>query len=327
MFRKILKKINFLFYNVKTDILKLFIRKGAYHIAIVSSEKYANKLWDDIYLKRQFISNKVFCDIISWEKSIDLDKYDGLVIRSIWGFCDNLDNFNSWLVLIEKSDIKVFNDIELIRNNIDKKSQFMLMDKYNIEHVETVFLNNTEYIVEDVKKVLQKQFANYDRVVIKPSISESGYNTYLIGNDGFKNSIEVDSVYNAFLNCNSSLMLQPFIEGVLDGEISVICIKGQIVSAVKRYCSIFGNKSCAVNLEISELDENLVNACNKIISIPEYNNHIYMRIDFVNNNSKYQVIEIELIDPNLFISFIKDDINRKKLLNRFVSSILDEIKK
>lgn len=321
-----MQKFNFHFYKFKTDILKLFIRKNSYHIAIVSSDKYVNKLWDDIYLKRQFISNKVFCDIISWQ-NIDLDKYDALVIRSIWGFCDNLDKFNDWLTLVEKSGIKVFNNIELIRNNIDKKSQFMLMDKYNIEHVETVFLDNTEHIVEDVKRVLKEQFINYDKIVIKPSISESGYSTYLIGDGDFKNHIDVNNVYNVFLKCTSSLMLQPFIEGVLDGEVSVICLKGQIVSAVKRYCNVFGNKSCAVNLEVSELDESLVNVCNKVMSIPEYKSHVYMRIDFVKNNNIYQIIEVELIDPNLFFSFIKNSINREKALNYLVCTILDEIRK
>lgn len=111
------------------------------------------------------------------------------------------------------------------------------------------------------------------------------------------------------------------------GEVSVICLKRQIVSAVKRYCNVFGNKSCAVNLEILELDESLVNVCDKVMSISEYKNHVYMRIDFVKNDNKYQIIEVELIDPNLFFSFIENSISREKALNYLVCAILDEIRK
>lgn len=327
MLKKILIKLKFNLYKMKTNILRLSVKKSLYHVAIVSTDKYANKIWDDVYLKRRFICNGIYCDIISWQKNINLDKYDALIVRSIWGFCDNLTDFISWLDAVDKKKIKIFNNTELIKNNIDKKSQFMLMDKYNIEHVETIFLDNSMYIAKDISDILKGQYRNYDKVVIKPSISESGHGTYLIGNDNFKNSININDIYDTFSGCTSSLMLQPFIDGVLDGELSVICVKGKIISAVKRYCNVFGKKSYAIDIKVADLEKNVIDICEKVMSIPEYKNYMYMRIDFVKNNEKYQIIEIELIDPNLFFYFIEDNINRSKTIDCLVNAVFDEIRK
>ena len=180
-----IKSTKFRLFKIKNKVTVLLNKRNfTNNIAIISCNKFKNKVKEDLYLKHSLNKMNVNAEIVSWEdKSIDFKKYDALIIKSIWGYDNNLDEFNKWLNYIEKNNIKIFNSIEIIRNNFDKEKQFSILDKYNINHIETIFINKDD--TTEIEKMLKK----YNKIVIKPSISESGKNTYIINDLSIKNNI------------------------------------------------------------------------------------------------------------------------------------------
>ncbi len=316
-----IKMINFKLFKIKNKFTILFHQKKFVKlIGIVSCDNLKNKVKEDLYLKNSLNKMNIDAQIISWQdKNIDFKKYDALVIRTIWGYNNNLKEFNDWLDYIQKNNIKIFNNIEIIKDNFDKEKQFNILDKYNIKHVDTKFIDKND--VDEIQKMLEK----YGKIVIKPSISESGQNTYVINDSLVKNNININEISNKFENIKSKLMIQPFIEEVNNGEISLSYINGKLMNIVLRYCNIFSDKNYAENIDLKNIDKSLIDLSNTIVSINEYKDALYVRLDFVKVNNNYEIMEIELLDPTLFLTFIKNKKEMKEAFDYFAKSIISKI--
>ena len=59
----------------------------------------------------------------------------------------------------------------------------------------------------------------------------------------------------------------------------------------------------------------------KYFKIKEYENALYMRVDLVKINDNYKVMELELVEPQLFMGFRK---SRKQLIS-FAKKIREKI--
>lgn len=317
-------KIKKMLFNLKKFNNNLFckINKKRFNkrIAIVSCDKWKNKVKEDILLKIELNKKLIDADIISWQdKSIDYKKYDALIIRSIWGYQDYIKSFIEWLNNLNNSNIKVFNDTNIILSNLNKYEQFRILDENKIPHIETTFINKEN--LDDIKKIYDK----HKEIVIKPIISGSGNNTFIISNKIKKNNIEISEVKDKFdkvLNeVNNYIMVQPFIKEIDDGELSVVVIDGKISHAAIRYTNIFNNLNQIKIVDLKDLNDKVLIIVNKCIEIKEYKNSLYMRIDLVKINNDYKIMELELVEPQLFFEFKQN----KNKLKEFVEVIKNNL--
>lgn len=260
-------------------------------IGIVSNDKFINKIDEDLSLKRQLISDGMEAEIISWEdKNVDYKKFDAIIIRSVWGYYDKYESFIMWLDKIERSKINIFNDITIVKNNIRKDLQFNLLDKYNIPHIKTIFQKG------------HIDISNYNGDwIIKPIISESGNNTYKIKN------VDVNTFSEIINQPYNGVMIQPYIDKIIDGEYAIIFIGGINTHNMIRYPGIFTAKQKPC--EIAQVPPKVMKLANDVKNIPEYKDALYMRVDIVNKN-KPMIMEVELIDPDLLTRYID---NKKAL--------------
>ena len=317
-------KIKNILFNLKKFNNNLFckINKKRFNkrIAIVSCDKWKNKVKEDILLKIELNKKLIDVDIISWQdKSIDYKKYDALIIRSIWGYQDYIKSFIKWLNNLNNSNIKVFNDTNIILSNLNKYEQFRILDENKIPHIETTFINKEN--LDDIKKIYDK----HKDIVIKPIISGSGNNTFIISDKIKKNNIEISEVKDKFdkvLNeVNNYIMVQPFIKEIDDGELSVVVIDGKISHAAIRYTNIFNNLNQIKIVDLKDLNDKVLIIVNKCIEIKEYKNSLYMRIDLVKINNDYKIMELELVEPQLFFEFKQN----KNKLKGFVEVIKNNL--
>ena len=281
-------------------------------IAIVSCDKWKNKVKEDILLKIELNKKLIDVDIISWQdKSIDYSKYDALIIRSIWGYQDYIKSFIEWLNSLN-DNIKVFNNTNIILSNLNKYEQFKILDENKIPHIETTFINKDN--LDDIKKIYDK----HKDIVIKPIISGSGNNTFIISDKINKNNIEITKVKEKFdkvLNeVNNYIMVQPFIKEIDDGELSVVVIDAKISHAAIRYTNIFNNLNQIKVVDLKDLDDKVLKIVNKCIEIKEYKDSLYMRIDLVKINDDYKIMELELVEPQLFFEFKQNKKELKKIV-------------
>ena len=125
-------------------------------VAIVSNNKYQNRITEDLNLMLALENEEINSEILSWENpNNQYDKYDCLIIRSIWGYHDEYSKFKAWLHYLEKNNIVVFNRISMLYDNILKDRQFEISDKYGINHIRTIFQKQfiTNSIFIELKRI------------------------------------------------------------------------------------------------------------------------------------------------------------------------------
>lgn len=290
-------------------------------VAILSSKKWQNKVTDDILLKQELIKSNFNATIIAWDETNDYSKYDTVIIRSIWGYEEDIEKFEKFLDTLTKNNIIILNSISIMKNNYYKEKQFELLDKYDIPHIKTVFIpKNTKDIISLVKENIEGE------MIIKPSISASGKNTYLLNsNSKRKNIISLNDVNLKFeeINKTTSLMLQPFIKEIDDGEISLIYIDGKFSHAIKRFPSVF-NENKGITY-FADVPKNLLALGNRILEIKEYQGSLYERIDVVKKDNEYIVMELELVEPALFIKEVSNKRIQKEILAKLVLGIKEKL--
>ena len=112
-------------------------------------------------------------------------------------------------------------------------------------------------------------------------------------------------------------MVQPFIKEIDDGELSIVVIDTKISHAAIRYTNIFNNLNLIKIVDLKDLDDKVLKIVNKCIGIKEYKDSLYMRIDLVKINDDYKIMELELVEPQLFFEFKQN----KNELKKFVEVI------
>lgn len=308
--------------RIKVFIKKLFTKRNN-KVAILVSSSWKNKVSDDLLLELSLLNNNIYPTLVSYDKPHDYQKYKLVIIRSIWGYEHNIDYFLELLNNLNKNNIPILNDYDIILNNFNKENQILLLDKYHIPHIDTTIIDKN---TNDIKSIISK--LNTKELVIKPSISASGNNTYLISdNHTRKNVISLDKINEIYhdINKNTSLIVQPFIKEIDNGEISLIYINGQYTHAILRFPSIFNNKSSIKYIPKEELDNSVFDIAKKVLNIKEYQNNLYERIDIIKIDNKYYIMEIELIEPDLFIRRIDNKDIQNNILNNISNSIKDKL--
>ena len=306
--------------NANRVFVKLNSKKFDKRIAIVSCDKWIGKVREDELLKFELNKLLVDVDIVSWQdKNVDYSKYDAVVIRSLWGYQDYINDFIEYLDRLKKEKVRVFNSVDILKANLNKYEQFKTLDKYEIPHIETFFLKNSE--LDKLSKINKE----HKDLVVKPIISGSGNNTFIISDTIKKNNIQVTEVKDKFQNVlndiNNYLMVQPFVKEIENGEISVILIDNKISHIVVRNTSIFNDKGSISVVGLDTMDDNMRSIVERCTEIKEYKEALYMRVDLVKVNDYYKVMELELVEPQLFLGYRKT----KKELNNFAIEIKKKI--
>ena len=279
-------------------------------VALVSSDKYRGKVSDDLFLQRTLIKAGAKAEIISWQnKSIDYRKYDKIVITSMWGYQNHLDEFYDWIKKVESSKTPVFNPIDVILDNCDKEKQLGILDKNGIPYVKTEVVTR-----KDLAKASDFPF------VLKPVISASGQGVKLINN-----SVDLAHATEYYEQKfpDRKLLKQEYRSEIKDGELSVILIKGEIMNLVRRFPGVIegkGNRVVAVKFD--ELDDSLAELAHKVASLKEYKDTLYLRVDTVKVGASYLIMEVEAFEPQLFY-YLLDGNERQKMLEKMVRGILE----
>ena len=303
---------------------KLFVslnkQKFKKNIAIISCNKWAGKVSEDILLKHELNKLNVDVDIVSWEDpNINYEKYNIVVIRSIWGYQNNINAFVKWLDLLKKQDVVVINDLDIIKNTLSKKDQFNILDKYKISHIETKFITKKQ-IKTSLLDWFDQNCLN-ELYVFKPMISASGSNTLIVD---AKNKNSLDKIYQSVLaEENNGIMVQPYINGIEEGEISLIFIDKKFSHAIRRHSGVFDGFIRIGEIPYNLIDQKLLNIAQNIVNLTEFQNITFCRLDFVKNEDDYLIMEIECIDPQLFLTSIKEKKRRAKALNLLAKKIIE----
>ncbi|MEO0044724.1 MAG: Cycloserine biosynthesis protein DcsG [Bacteroidota bacterium] len=264
-------------------------------IALLSCQNWAGALASERAFAQEF-PPQYDVKVEVWnDPTVKWDTYDYLIFRSIWDYFDFPTAFLAWLDAIERQNIKTLNPIHVVKRNLHK---FYLQDLQNqgIDIIPTVF------IPKNTGLNLSFLAANHwTKAVIKPAISGGAYATTLFS------IAEADKMVAdyAAMAVERDLLVQPFMPEIqLMGEISLLFFNGQFSHAVLkkpkehdfRVQSQFGGA-----YQIYQPATSMIETAAHIIKKFD-TNLLYARVDGILKDGKFLLMEIELIEPDLYFN-------------------------
>lgn len=290
-------------------------------VAIVSCDKWIGKLDEDNNLKNALINLGIDARIISWQQPLQ-EEYDLLILKSVWGYQNYYTDFKKWLLYIKTNNIPLFNNVDMVLSNIMKDIQFDILRKGNVDFIDTIFLQQSEVLNMNTFDMLGN-----NSYVIKPTISGSGENTYLINGSSdmsVQNVIRKENIveiYSKILDNNNDckIMIQPFISEINNGEYSCIFIDGKLTHTMLRFPNIFHEKRRPYL--VSEVPDVIIELAKRIEKIQEFNDYLYMRVDMVLIDGNAKIMEVELTDPDLLTKYISNMDVKSNVIKTLAKSI------
>ncbi len=238
-----------------------------------------------------------------WDQPTEWDRFDVVVLRSIWDYHLKYVRFLDWLDELDETGVPVHNSTEVVRWNADKHYMLELEQRgvritpSRIAHADDQ-LTLSEIAVE----------TGWQHLVVKPTVASTGYQTWLL--DAPVNS-EAETRF-AKQKAGMDVLVQEFASGVHAGELSMVFLDGSYSHAVLKRAA--GNEF-RVHIEHGGSVESVIPARAQIdwaegvlaaVSHP----WTYARVDAVNDADGPMLMELELLDPELFFKYEPAAANR-----------------
>ncbi|KAB1231873.1 ATP-grasp domain-containing protein [Chryseobacterium viscerum] len=228
------------------------------------------------------------------DRNVDWSSFNVVIIKSPWDYHNHLNEFVNWLDNLEKIGVKVLNPVEIIQWNSDKHYLKDLAEKQ-------LPVIPAEYI-EKGSGFDNRFFAyfNTDKLVVKPCVSAGAQNTITVNKDNFnERSVEIETLLK-----EQDYMVQPFVDDIKNGEWSFLFFNGKY-----SHCSLKTPKKGDFRVQhyhggsISYPTPDplyIEQAGSYLKSLPQAT--LYARVDGVVINNSFQLMELELIEPYLFLN-------------------------
>ncbi len=287
-------------------------------IALLTYEGQIGFATDDQLLVTYLKQTGFRVSAVPWENSVrKLREFDAVVFRSTWNYHKSPDEFKIWLNTLEMMGLNLWNPLPVIRWNMSKS---YLLDL----HQKDVPIPAFKYVRKDTEWELDSflQKNKWQKVVIKPAISATAYNTFPVTRQ------EAQTANNRInlLLAESDLIVQEFMEEVItDGEYSFIFFGNRYSHAVKkipkkgdfRVQADFGGNWHPCSPSVS-----LINQAKQILMLVE-EDLLYARVDGVVRQGLFYLMELELIEPALFFGAHPEAARRftQVLLSRYQNQV------
>jgi len=265
-------------------------------VALVTSSKYPDLTDDDRLLLRPLAERGIDAEAAIWDDPAhEWTSFDAVILRSCWDYHLKYGAFLRWIALLEQAKTPVWNSAALVLWNANK-SYLRELDAKSVPIVPTFWPEAGDPV--RLRETLHE--LGWAKAVVKPRVSATAHRTHLI------TANEADSVQELFdeLRRGPGVMLQKFMDGVVtEGEWSLIFFGGQYSHAVLktaksgdfRVQSDFGGTDQAADPTAQVLQ-----AATRIVQTVEAT--LYARVDGVVYDGQFRLMELELIEPALFLS-------------------------
>jgi glutathione synthase/RimK-type ligase-like ATP-grasp enzyme len=282
--------------SIRGDLSAALFFSTMPRVALVTSSKYPDLTDDDRLLLRPLAERGINAEATIWDDpACDWPSFDAVILRSCWDYHLNYEEFLRWIALLEQAKTPVWNSAPLVRWNASK-SYLRDLEANGISIVPTYWPEAGDGV--RLREKLHE--LGWMKAVVKPRVSATAHRTQLIAAD------DADSVQELFgeLQRGPGAMVQKFMHGVVtEGEWSVIFLGGKYSHAVLKMAkagdfrvqSDFGGTDRA-----AEPPAHVLQSAIHIVQTVEPT--LYARVDGVVDDGQFRLMELELIEPALFLA-------------------------
>ena len=264
------------------------------NVGILTCARLPELLESDQKLIPLFKKYNINAKAVIWDDdSIDWTTFDYLLFRNTWDYYQKENTFNDWLKKMESLGIKTLNPLAVIQQN---KHKFYLkeLEKKGVLILPTIFLEKNSK--KNLENILPE---SWKKIVIKPAFSAGSYLTKLV------DSSELEPIQKEFEEHfeTKDFLLQEFRPEIKElGETSLIFFNGNFSHAINKK-PVEGDFRVQIqyggNYTLVEPSIELITQAQAILKqIPE--KLLYARIDGIVKDNQLHLMEIELIEPDLY---------------------------
>jgi hypothetical protein len=264
-------------------------------IALATSAKHRDLTDDDRLLLRPLAAIGLEAQPAVWtDPTFEWSSCDAVIIRSCWDYHLKPEDFLRWITALETARVSIFNSPTLIRWNVNK-TYLRDLEAQGAAIVPTLWSEPGGTV--DLQEQLHE--LNWKKAVIKPRISATAYRTQPVTAE------DAASAQKPFDELRSSVgvMVQKFMDSITtEGEWSLMFFGGQFSHAVSKMPSAgdfrvqndFGGTS-----RIADPPRCALETATRTVRSVEPS--VYARVDGVIESGQFLLMELELIEPALFL--------------------------
>ncbi len=256
------------------------------------------------------------CKEVWTDQNADWEKYEVAILKAPWDYHENISQFYKWLDEISRLQVNLLNPAAIVKWNSDKH--------YLKNIAEAGFsVPQSEFLEKGNQLKLNSYFGqlNTDKLIVKPCISAGSNNTFAVMR---KDITEVEPMINELLK-TGSYIVQPFLEEIqTEGEWSFVFFNSQFSHCLLKKAGpgdfrVQNHLGGSVHIQLPP-SQHLKTA--EAIIARFAKECLYARVDGVIVNNEFRLMELELIDPYLYLSsHLKSFNNYYHALTKTLTSI------
>lgn len=263
-------------------------------IAIATCAAYPKLKGDDEMLREALRRRGCEAESVVWDAGdVAWEGFDLCLVRSTWDYHDKYEEFLAWTRRV-KAASTLHNPADLIAWNSDKRYLRQLAEA-GVPMVPTLWVGRGA----EVDLAADMAERGWGEAVVKPVVDLGAKNLHRVPASEAQNAL-------ATVLERQEAMVQPFLPSLeAEGELSLIYIEGVFSHAVRKHPaagdfrvqSIWGGTVAPADPEPQHV-EVAEQALNHLDKPP-----LYARVDLVTDLAgEPTLIELELIEPNLYLS-------------------------
>ncbi len=264
-----------------------YVSTGAYDSNTVDEDALLSKLLQELGISHQ---------LLAWsDPDIDWSQFTHVLIKSTWDYFDYYPEFLAWLDKLEALGTSVLNPVATLRWNSSKNYLLELKAKGYPCVAGQILPKGTVISLEELHDAIQA-----DTLVVKPLVSGGAKNTLKISRGAGK---EMEQKIASLLQ-EEDFLVQPYIpEIVAVGEYSLIFFNAEFSHAVLKSPAVddfrvqhyFGG-----TIQEIQPDSSMLASAQALVDTFAKDS-LYARVDGVEIDGLFHLMELELIEPYLFL--------------------------
>jgi hypothetical protein len=265
-------------------------------IAFVTHRALQNLAADDRLAAAALASRGAVVTAAVWDDpNIRWDSFDAVVIRSCWDYYLRMAEFERWLDQLDTWGAAVWNPTATLRWNLDKR-YLRELEEQGIAIVPTRWCEDPHGpALADIIREM-----GWEPAVVKPAISAGAHETRIITAAGAAR----DEAWFRRLLGSGAAMIQPYLAQIEnDGEWSLCFVAGKFSHAVRktpRRGDFRVQHQHGGSLVAAEPATALLRAAESVVARAP-GPLLYARVDGVLSDGSFQLMELEVLEPSLFL--------------------------
>ena len=251
----------------------------------------------------------VSTDVVSWDEDRDWGAYELVVVRTPWDYFDRVTQFLDWAARVER-ETSLVNPADVLRWNSHKG----YLAEFTAKSVPTVPTRLVPGPSTDVADQIRE--VPWEEIVVKPAVDGGARHAWR----GLRDDPSLSRVAER-LTDHGDVVVQPFVPAIVDGERSLVFLGGRFSHAVRKVPKA-GDYRSQRHLGGREVDHEpdsaeLQVALAAMAAAP--GRLTYARVDLVEWEGAPVLMELEVIEPDLFLRDVPERVDR------FVEVVRDEL--